>query len=342
MVVDKNLKNSNFIKDCASSFHIRGVARLNRSYAISVFTLLLVGCVGLQFGATSAEWDLIRALRLARVLLAAGIGMGLAVAGAVLQVLFNNPLCEPYILGISSGSALGLVVGLSLGVNWSFGGLMGTSFFGALIFAGVLYWVAYRRALFGEAQGQSGFLLVGVTLGFMGNGLLALWVAMTDPNQLQSPLVWFFGDLSRARLVGAVLSLGVVGVVFSLILAQAKSLDAFLLGEDEAISIGVDVPRLQRLMIGLTSVLVGVCVSGGGVIGFIGLLVPHGVRRWVGAGHRHLLPHCALWGATALVFADFISRWVFRPYELPVGVVTALAGSPVLIWILLQRGRELK
>ncbi len=296
--------------------------------------------LALRFGATQADWEVVRELRLPRVILAMGVGMGLAVAGAVLQVLFSNPLCEPYILGISSGSALGVVIGLSLGVSWNWGGLVGTSFLGALSFAVVLSGVTHRGSRSGSGKTHSALLLVGVTLGFFGNSLLALWMAIVEPNQLQSAMAWFFGDLSRARLSGAVFSMVAISAVSLLIFTQSGQLDAFLLGDEEASAIGVDVGRLQKILIALTSILVGLCVSGAGVIGFVGLLVPHGVRRWVGAGHRDLLPLCALWGATVLVFADFASRWFAQPYELPVGVVTALVGSPVLIWTLLRRSQE--
>ncbi len=338
------IKSDETKKKNLRQFFTSGLAfsRLTLAYFYSILALLVACCIALNWGATSADWDVIRDLRFPRVLLALGIGMGLAVSGAVLQVLFNNPLCEPYVLGISSGSALGLVIGLSLGVSWNFGGLMGTSFLGALGFAGILYWVVHRRESSPSYPGNSFLLLIGVTLGFVGNSLLALLIAIHDPNQLHSPLVWFFGDLSRARPLGACLSLGIILGISLLIHTQSKQLDAFLLGEDEARSIGVDVSRLQKVLIGLTSVLVGVCVSGGGVIGFVGLLVPHGVRKWVGATHRNLLPLSSLWGATLLVFADFISRWLFRPYELPVGVVTALVGSPFLIWTLIQRERAAK
>ncbi len=306
-------------------------------YLISFALLVLAMGLALYLGATDADWEMVRDLRLPRVILAAGIGMGLAVSGGVLQVLFNNPLCEPYILGISSGSALGVVIGMSLGIHLNLGGLVGTSFLGALSFAIILFWISQRTFHLGSRQGQTTLLLVGVVLGFLGNGLLALWIALAEPSQLQSATVWFFGDLSRARLSGALLTFVGVGCGIALIFTQARDLDAYLLGESEAQSMGVDGARLQKIMIGLTSVLVGLCVSGGGVIGFVGLLVPHAVRFWVGTPHRNSLPLTAIWGAITLVIADLLSRWIARPYELPVGVITALIGSPVLIAVLIRR-----
>ncbi len=319
------------------------VKKTNRrffAYFWSILILVLVILIALRWGASVAAWEVVLDLRVPRVLLALGVGMGLAVGGAVLQVLFSNPLCEPYILGISSGSAVGVVIGLSSGLSWNFGGLVGTSFLGALAFAGVLYWASHRIHRSGLGKGRSVLLLIGVMLGFLGNSLLALWLALGDPTEIQNASTWFFGDLSRARLSGAIIVVTLVVVICAAICSWSSQLDALLLGEEEASAIGVDVQLMQKTLIGLTSILVGLCVSGGGVIGFVGLLVPHGVRRWVGASHRDLLPLCALWGAIALVFADWVSRWLWRPYELPVGVVTALVGAPCLIGILLRDVRE--
>ena len=301
------------------------------AFALGVFGVTFA--LSLKGGAVSdVSWDVIREVRLPRVLLASLIGMGLAVSGAAMQALFSNPLCEPYTLGVSSGAALGAVLGSALGLNWSMSGLAGSAFLGAVFFCALLLVLSYQRA--GSA---SVLLLAGVILGFLGNSLLTLWIVLTDSNGIQGALVWLFGDLSRARLQGSlVILMSMVFLVF-LLWRESRALDALLMGEEMASALGVDVSKVRRRMMVLSSLIVALCVSAGGIIGFVGLITPHFVRRSVGATHALLIPLCALWGATSLTLADLASRILMRPFELPVGVVTALLGSPLFLWIMLRR-----
>lgn len=304
-----------------------------RFYLWSILLWALVFGASLKWGAvTDANLDLILQIRLPRVLLATALGMGLAISGAVLQALFSNPLCDPYTLGISSGSALGAVIGASLGLEWMFGGIAGTSFLGALLFASILYWISVR-----SENKSITLLLAGIMLGFLGTSLVTLWIVRSEANGIQGMMTWLFGDLSRARLSGANFCLvGVTGFALAL-WSQWRGLDGLLLGEEEAGALGVDVNVLRRKVIVLSSLIIALCVSAGGVIGFVGLVVPHFVRRWVGSLHFNLLPLCAIWGAIALMAADCLARVVTRPYDLPVGVVTALIGAPLFLWIMLRK-----
>ncbi len=303
------------------------------SLLFGLFVWGLVVFLALSFGAVHhADWDLIVHVRLPRVILASGVGMGLAVAGAALQALFANSLCEPYTLGISSGAALGAVVGTSLGLQWMFAGITGTAFAGAVLFAGILYFFSIR-----PGSNHIRLLLTGVMLGFFGSSLVALWVALSDSNGLQSTMIWLFGDLSRARLQGAFLSFLSLLVLVILIWRQWRELDALLLGEEGALTLGVDMISIRQKMIILTSLLVGLCVSAAGMIGFVGLVVPHFARRFVGSLHLVLIPFCAVWGAIVLTTADGLSRTLVKPYELPVGIVMALIGAPVFLIIMLKK-----
>jgi ABC-type Fe3+-siderophore transport system permease subunit len=307
--------------------------RLIRAYVIGLASLLLVFVLALRLGAVAdLDADTIVQLRLPRALLAAAVGMGLSVAGAALQALFANPLCEPYTLGISSGAALGAVLGSALGLQFAFSGLAGSAFAGALLFAGALYLIARR-----PGTGNVTILLVGVMLGFLGSSLVTVWVALSDANGISGAMVWLWGDLSRARLDGATISLAAVFGLTVLVWLRWRELDALLMGEEGALSLGVDVSGVRRRLILLTSVMIGVCVSAAGMIGFVGLIVPHFARRLVGSLHLALIPLCAIWGATALIAADTVARVIARPYELPVGVVTALIGAPLFLWIMLAR-----
>lgn len=304
-----------------------------RAYLLGLSVWVGVVILSLKLGAVSdASFELITQLRIPRVILASMIGMGLSVAGAVLQALFSNPLCEPYTLGISSGSALGAVLGVSFGLEWMVAGLAGSAFIGALLFTAILLISAQR-----QGGNNTILLLTGVMLSFLGTSLVAVWMALTDSNGLQAALVWLFGDLSRARLKGSLLlASGVMCLIFS-IWKNWRNLDGLLMGEESALSFGVDVPKVRQRMILLTSLLIGFCVSAGGMIGFVGLVVPHFVRKYRGALHLHLIPLCAIWGAVILTAADCIARSAIRPYELPVGVVTALLGAPAFLWILWKR-----
>lgn len=310
--------------------------RTGLAYGVACVALVASVFVALAIGASDAlEWELVRDLRLPRVVLSVAVGMGLAVAGATLQALFTNPLCEPYTLGISSGSTLGVVLGISLGASGSVAGLAGSAFLGALAFALVLHLISLK-----PGANNLTLLLAGVMMGFLGSSLVALWLALSDPNGIQSALFWLLGYLSRARMQGAALSLVLISMLILAIWTRWRSLDALLMGEEDAQALGVHVGSVRRGLILLISLLIALCVSGGGMIGFVGLVVPHFVRRQVGSMHRHLIPVSALWGGASLAMADAVSRYLVRPYELPVGVVTALVGAPLFLWIMLGRRRR--
>jgi len=288
--------------------------------------------IGLLFGATDVfDPQILYEIRLPRVILATAVGMGLAISGLILQALFANPICEPYTLGISSGSALGAVIGLSLDSAFSISGIAGTAFIGALFFGGILYWLSYRLA-----SGTT-LLLSGVMLGFLGSSLVALWMAVADPNGIQAAIFWLLGDLSRAQMMGSVVSLCVVLVFTVIVWMKSRDLDSLLLGEELALSLGISVQTLRRGLLFIASMIVGVCVSSAGMIGFIGLMVPHFCRLLGGSLHRRLIPMCAVWGAASLTLADCLARVIAAPIELPVGVVTALVGAPLFFLALFRR-----
>jgi len=304
-----------------------------RSYILAIAVWIATFVVAMKIGAvTDASVDVLVELRLPRTLAASAIGAGLAVSGAALQALFANPLCEPYTLGISSGSALGAVLGASLGLNWMFSGLVGTAFLGALLFAGILYLISLR-----EEVGSLTLLLTGVMMGFLGTSLVSIWLALSDANGIQAAILWLFGDLTRVRLDGAVFTFFGVAALCVFIWMRWRDLDALLMGEEDAISMGVEISSVRRRLILLISLMIGLCVSAGGMIGFIGLVIPHFVRKTVGSLHQRLIPLCAVWGAVALVVSDTLARSAVRPYELPVGVVTALVGAPAFLWIMIKR-----
>jgi iron complex transport system permease protein len=314
----------------------RGVTRGWEPYVLGLLAWAAAFLMALKLGAVSdADYDLILQIRVPRAVLAGAVGMGLAVAGAALQSLFANPLCEPYTLGISSGSALGAALGSTLGLGWIFTGIALPAVAGALVFALILYLISRRPGI-----GNLSLLLAGVMLGFMGSSLVALWMALADINGIQGAIFWLLGDLSRARLRGSILVfVSCLFLVFAL-WRSSRDLDALLMGEEGAATLGVDVASARKRLIGVTSLLVGLCVSASGMIGFIGLIIPHFARRMVGSLHYRLIPLTAIWGAAALTIADGVARSIVTPYELPVGAITALLGAPLFLIVMLGRQRE--
>ncbi len=302
---------------------------------ISLVVLLSI-FFSLKFGASELSSEDIFSLRLPRVILALGVGAALALSGALLQALFGNPLCEPYTLGISSGSALGAVIGATLGVGASYYGFSPTAFLGGLVFALLLAFLASRNRL-----SKSALLLSGVMLSFVGSSLVAVWMALADPSGIQGALTWLLGDLSRARTDSALILLGLVVVITFRLLYSARAYDALLMGDETAISVGVNITKVRNEAVFLSSVLTGLSVSGAGMIGFVGLLTPHLVRRLSSSTHRFVFPLSAILGGGILVFSDLLARVIAKPYELPVGVVTSLIGAPLFLFFMLKaRARE--
>ena len=284
--------------------------------------------------AETIVWD----LRLPRVLEAMVVGLGLAVAGTTFQGLLRNPLADPYVLGTASGAALGAAIAVLIPVRvviLEFGLLQGLAFIGAL---GSIMAV-YRLARVGGGAPMTSLLLTGYALGsLLAAGLaMAMYLSGTALRQIFAYLLGSFESASWGRLAGVV---PIVVIASLLILARSRSLNGLLLGEDAAAHLGVDVRRERAILLALASLITAACVAVSGLIGFVGLVVPHVVRLVVGPNARLLLPLSALGGAVLLAFADVIARSLG---EIPVGVVTALIGAPFFLFLLrrTQRGYEL-
>ena len=272
-------------------------------------------------------------LRLPRVVTALCVGAGLALSGAVMQALTRNPLADPYLLGLSSGAALGAVSFALAGLTL----LMPVgAFFGSLAALACALLVA--RLLGGATPSRA--ILAGISISALASAmtsLLIFWFATGD--SYREILSWLLGSLSGSLWTDAGLSLLVLVVCLPIILANGRALDAFAFGDTAAASLGVDVARLRWTLLGATALLTGVMVAIGGAIGFVGLVVPHAVRLAIGAGHRRLLPHVTLAGAIFMLWTDTAARTLFDPRELPVGIITALIGAPVFLLVLLRYRR---
>jgi len=316
--------------------------------AVSVIVGALVGAVplgpGEVLGAIGGHGDpgppaIVRDLRLPRVVGAALIGGALAVAGTLLQGLLRNPLADPYVTGTSAGASLGAVATIAIGATAPF-----VLPFGA--FAGAILAVAvtWRLAALGGRTTVLTVLLGGVVLSSFAGALLTFLIVASDRvvPRLRAVIGWLLGgvsvlDSSELLVAGLVIGAGAVVAI-----ALAPRLDAFAFGEETAATLGVDVDRTATVVLVTTAVLTAAAVALGGVIGFVGLVVPHALRPLVGALHRRLVPAAFLAGAATLVLADAGARSVLAPSELPVGVITGAVGGPFFLALLLREQRRMR
>ncbi len=272
-------------------------------------------------------------LRLPRLLLGLAVGGGLAVAGVIFQGLFRNPLVEPYTLGVSGGAAVGVSLGILLGraALWTCLPLFG--FAGACLSVLLVYSIARRRRL----MRVSYLLLVGVMISFISSSLIMLLLSVSDLSQFRAVIFWAMGSLqvADAGLLKFALPLILLGVLLAL--SRAWSLNVLALGEEGAFHLGVPLEREKGWLFFIGSLLAGTSVSVSGVIGFVGLVVPHTVRLLLGADHRLLIPASFLAGGAFLVLCDTIARTILAPAELPVGVVTGIVGGALFIYLLSRK-----
>jgi iron complex transport system permease protein len=288
----------------------------------------------------TAAQQILLSVRLPRVALAALVGASLAASGCALQALTRNPLADPFVLGVSGGSALGATVALALGLSaLAFHGVSAVSLFalGGAFGATVLVMGVGRLS----RGGGHATLLAGVIFNSFALAAVLFVKALVAPDQLGEVLFWLAGRLQfeqASTLVGAT---ALEALAFAALWALSGRLNLLMLGDDDAASLGVEVPRTRRWVLLSTSLAVSVAVSVSGLVGFVGLLVPHVVRLMFGADNRVLLPASALCGAAFLALADLLARLSFRAFnqEVPVGVVTALLGGPLFLALLVRASR---
>jgi iron complex transport system permease protein len=272
-------------------------------------------------------------LRLPRIVLGATVGGALSVAGAALQGLLLNPLADPYLIGVSAGAAFGATLAILLGLGELAGGFCRTLIaFGVAL---LTLLVVYRLALKKGKIGREAFILAGVVVGSFLWALVTLLMALASGGQLVNVISWLLGNLALvSSWTGTGITLALVVLAGLALYAFARDLNLLSLGEESATQLGVEVERLKKAVILLTALLTAAAVAVSGVIGFVGLIIPHIVRRLWGPDHRILLPASALLGAIFLVGADALARTVMPPSELPVGVITSLLGAPFFCYLL--------
>jgi iron complex transport system permease protein len=324
---------------------LRVVGALVAVLALSLAAAAALGPVGIDWrraldpraGASPDAVILFRA-RLPRVLLAAIVGGALATSGAALQALLRNPLADPHLVGISGGAALAGVLAMAFApaVLGHAVAVPGAAFLGAL----ASIWIVARLALVGGRIESYSLLLIGVIYNAFTGALLMFINTIVDFYQAHGILFWLMGSVANRDygLIAALAAYSAAGL--GLLLARARDLDCLSLGDERAAELGVAVERARRQIFLAASLLVGAVVSVSGMIGFVGLVVPHVIRLAVGADHRLLLPAAYLAGAIFLVWADTLARTVLGATEVPVGVVTALCGAPVFAYLLRRDRRQ--
>ncbi len=312
----------------------------------SIVAASLIGSVHVDL-ARAVQWQLpnnadrviLFETRLPRVLLAAIVGGALAVAGAALQGLLRNPLAEPHLIGVSGGAALGAVVAVIAGGRSAFtdAGLLPLAAAAGALLSMV---VIYRLALVHGRLQPYVLLLAGVVYNAVAGALILCVNAVADFYQAQGILFWLMGNLATHsyRLVATIAVYAAVATFW--LLLQTRQLNVLSLGEEGALQLGINVDRTRRAAFLGASLLVGAVVSVSGMIGFVGLIVPHAMRLLLGADHRLLLPASLLAGASFLVWADTLARTALGVVEIPVGVVTALCGGPFFVYLLKRQGNK--
>ncbi|MEN9844529.1 MAG: hypothetical protein RLZZ612_2358 [Pseudomonadota bacterium] len=324
------------------------VAGTQGAYALSsarLLALLWEGMTGMWLGLAAdmpVDAQVFLNIRLPRILLGVAAGAGLAVAGALMQGIFRNPLADPGLIGVSSGAALAAALTIVLGSVWwpelprALGSwtLVLTAFVGGMLVTAVVYVLSHADT--GARVGM--MLLAGIAINAVAGAGLGLLSYIATDEQLRSLQFWMLGSLGGARWSAVGLVVGLVVVTLALALPLARALNALSLGEAQASLLGVDVRRLQQRAVLTAAVAVGAITATTGIIGFVGLIAPHVVRLLAGPDHRVLLPASALLGAALVLLADAAARTLAQPAELPLGVLTALLGGPFFLVLLRTSG----
>jgi iron complex transport system permease protein len=287
-----------------------------------------------DFSIISQEELILFSVRLPRIIFAGIVGASLSLGGVIFQAILRNPLADPYVLGISGGSALGAIIGILLGASSFYLGVPLLAFLGALVTVFLVF------VIVGGTRGpllDNSLLLSGVVVNAFFSAAILFFLSIVNSMELHSITFWLMGDLSRASTKEICVAGFCLLVGFVLLYAQARKLNLILQGEDTALQLGVNVERTKQWLLIVTSLITAVAVSLAGIIGFVGIMVPHFMRLIFGSDHRLLLPVTALFGASFLIVADTIARVVFAPAELPVGVITALCGAPYFIFLLKRK-----
>ena len=302
-------------------------------YQVILYKLLNIGDSSIGTGAVA---DVVWLIRMPRIVLAIAVGVGLSVVGIVMQAIVKNPLADPYILGVSSGASLGATLAVVLGIGSSFGsnslGIMG--FIGAF---GVSILVLIISNIGGRSNSIK-LLLAGMALSSVCSSFSSFLVYISDDSQkLKTITFWLMGSLAGAKWneIVIIMPIIILGVIF--FMTQYRTLNLMLLGDEVSITLGTDLHKFRIIYLVITSLMIGLLVYVSGMIGFVGLIIPHIVRMIFGTDHRKIIPISALLGAIILIWADMLSRSLIKGTEIPIGIVISIIGSPLFVWLMIKK-----
>ena len=302
-------------------------------YQVILYKLLNIGDSSIGTGAVA---DVVWLIRMPRIVLAIAVGVGLSVVGIVMKAIVKNPLADPYILGVSSGASLGATLAVVLGIGSSFGsnslGIMG--FIGAF---GVSILVLIISNIGGRSNSIK-LLLAGMALSSVCSSFSSFLVYISDDSQkLKTITFWLMGSLAGAKWneIVIIMPIIILGVIF--FMTQYRTLNLMLLGDEVSITLGTDLHKFRIIYLVITSLMIGLLVYVSGMIGFVGLIIPHIVRMIFGTDHKKIIPISALLGAIILIWADVLSRALIKGTEIPIGIVISIIGSPLFVWLMIKK-----
>jgi iron complex transport system permease protein len=333
-------------------------------WTLLLFSVLLSACVGAVSISFTELWSIflselgmgspfpfeeqqalvLKVIRLPRVVLGVLIGAGLAMAGAAIQGLFRNPLADPGLIGISAGASLFAVLMIVVEIHFfeQLKGIIGSYALSLAAFLGATLstFLVYQLSKVAGKAVITTMLLAGIAINALVGALTGLMTYIANDEQLRNLTFWGLGSLGGATWASVLVALPLIGISLALLPSTAKALNLLALGEQQALHLGVNLKMLKRKVIILATLAVGTSVALAGTIGFVGFVVPHIIRLWAGADHRKVLIGSAIAGAAVLSLADAASRTIVAPAELPIGILTALLGTPVFLWILIKEKQK--
>lgn len=302
-------------------------------YEVILYKLFNIGDSTIGTGAVA---DVVWLIRMPRIVLAIAVGAGLSVVGIVMQAIVKNPLADPYILGVSSGASLGATLAVVLGI----GSVFGSNSLGIMGFIGA-FGVSILVLMISNIGGRSNsikLLLAGMALSSVCSSFSSFLVYISDDSQkLKTITFWLMGSLAGAKWSEIVIILPVIilGTIF--FITQYRTLNLMLLGDEVSITLGTDLHRFRIIYLVITSLMIGLLVYVSGMIGFVGLIIPHIVRIIFGTDHKKIIPITALLGAIILIWADVISRILIKGTEIPIGIVISIIGAPLFVWLMIKK-----
>ncbi|WKZ40769.1 MAG: iron ABC transporter permease [Anaerolineales bacterium] len=314
------------------------------SFLFLGFAIVLSLAIGSVFISPAELWDILRGagektytfivwnIRLPRTVLIALTGAALSGSGAAYQGLFRNPLADPFLIGVASGAGLGAVIAMSIQWPYSFWGLMAIPM-SAFLAALLTVFIVYALARVGRTVPTTNLILAGVAFSSFATSLTS-FLMLRSTSEVRRALGWLLGGASQSGWTAVLAMLPYLAIGLGILLFSGYRLNLLQFGDDQAQQLGLNVTRSKTILLVAASLATAAAVAFSGIIGFIGLIVPHIMRLWFGGDYRRLIPLSIVGGASALLVADVIARVVLAPQEIPVGIVTALVGAPFFLWVL--------